>query len=68
MIHPRAHGYPAHALGMPQMHMELASHHDCAIADCDLKRYCWNTLINLGHLHPGGDPNDCMLCASPTAK
>ncbi|MBF6329965.1 hypothetical protein [Nocardia transvalensis] len=58
------HRLPGHAMSPRLMHLELRSerHADCTLETCDMKRFCWIRLIELGHLHPGDSPDDCPRC------
>ena len=45
------HQYPDRDLPPAQLHQELAKvrHADCTHADCEMTRYCWHRLVELGH-------------------
>ncbi|MCX4097123.1 hypothetical protein [Nocardia sp. alder85J] len=68
MDNPVFHQWPGHSLTPAQMHGELNRRHaDCTLEACDMKRYCWTRLIDLGHPHPGLPAVDCQTCRTAVA-
>jgi hypothetical protein len=61
---PVFHDWPARALSPFEMHHELRMerHSRCTTKDCAMMRYCWNGLIELGHLHPSEQSDKCDAC------
>lgn len=58
------HQYPERELAPRQMHYELtmARHKYCSLESCEMVRYCWHRLLDLGHPHPAVTSDDCATC------
>ncbi|MCM6779048.1 hypothetical protein NDR87_36805 [Nocardia sp. CDC159] len=58
------HRIPGHAMSPERMHLEVRHerHADCTLGTCDMKRFCWIRLVELGHPHPGDSPSECPRC------
>ncbi|MCX4094669.1 hypothetical protein [Nocardia sp. alder85J] len=68
MDNPVFHQWPGHLLTPTQMHAELNKRHaDCTLERCEMKRYCWTLLIDLGHPEPTSRAADCLACRAIAA-
>lgn len=60
---PVLHGWPERALCAYDMHIELARprHDQCTILTCDMKRFAWTGLAQIGH-DPVCTIDECPEC------